>query len=517
MKTVTRIFLLLTVLPALLHAQTEALTVNGIKWSIIPQWYNAGLLDVSARYSSGSPFTEGVQTGIIKPDENSVIANVQLDANKYGVVRLNKDLSQQWLTNIDGYPIAIGYFNNRILVIAATELSSYKSINNVYFGYLINPKSGAVENTKEIYKGSDSFYEQPAFLYAPDGSFFKMAIRTSKFARTAHNPLLMFKMNNVAEDYFTTSDFKIIELSNNLDIKSTIKPILQQGYYLGGVTNKNGDVFLLYDYGQGFIKIARYENDKTAATKVLQLPVSINDNIISNLKNNFVLTSKKDPLTLFFAGTYRNAGDDRELVVAKFNFKDNTVTRNTQVIDKQYLKDVAKAYVPFSKKFDDVNLGNKDEMKIRNVIEDDGKLVVGLSSFTISASAHSSSISAYDLLVNIYDDKSNLQYQQIIPRSYSSFAESWLGIGMHCRNNVVYVTANNNKGIAGFKALYGQIDLKSGTITNITGIDKKEIKNKYPTNPTSTLWFDKQFVLSYMEEKGMFNTSTDAHLQLLNY
>lgn len=517
MKIFNKIFLLFALLPTLLRAQTEVSSTNGIKWSIISHWYNAGMLNISANCSSGSPNTDGTQTGILKADENSIIGNVQLNASKYGVIRLNKDLSQQWLTNIDGFPIAIGYFNNQVFVIAATELSSFKSINNTYLGYLIDPKNGSVITTKQIYKGSDGFYEQPVFLYSPDGSFFKMAIRTSKFARTAHSPLLGLRMNEVAEDYFTTTDFKIIELTGSLDVKSTIKPVLQPGYFLGGVTNKNGDVFLVCDYGQGYIRTARYENGKTAAGKVLQLPISMSDDIMHNLTNNYVLASKKDPMAILFAGCYRNGPGDKELVVAKFNFKDNTVTRNTQVIDKDYLKELSKTYKPFSKKFDDVNLGNKDAMSIRNVVENDGKLVVALSSLVASSGSHSVSISAFDLLVNVYDEKSNLQYQQIIPRSYSSIAETWLGIGMHCRDNVLYLTANNNKGITGFKALYAQIDLKTGSITNITGIEKKDIKNKYPTNPSSTIWFEKQFILSYMEEKGMFNSSTDAHLQLLSY
>ena len=410
-------------------------------------------------------------------------------------------------------------FNGNVLVVTATEFSSFSNISNTYTGFIIDQKTGKVIAQKELLKGSEQYYMQPVFLIAPDGSSFKIAVRTSGFTKGIHNPLLMFKMNKVAEEYFTTTDFQLLEFSGSLDVKSTIKPVLEQGYFLGGVTNKNGDVFFMTDYSQGYIKIAKYENGKTTPVKVLQQTVNINDDIIANLKDMHLFTSKTDPQALFFAATYFNGNKDRELDVFKFNFKTGTIGSNSQIMDKPYLKDLAKAYVPFSKKFDDVTLGGKDEMKIRNMVENDGKLIVALSSYTVYSNAQTghSSISAFDLLVNVYDDKTNLQFQQIIPRSYSSISMVRLGIGMHCKNNILYLTANNNKGIIGYKALYGQVDLKTGSIINITGIEKNNIKRSYAIDPYGSFWFDNQFVLSYMEEKGLFDTSEDAHMQLLNY
>ncbi len=65
--------------------------------------------------------SEGISKGILRFEDNSIISNVQLDANDYGVVRLNKDLSTQWLTNVDGYTVAIGMFNGNLLVICSTS------------------------------------------------------------------------------------------------------------------------------------------------------------------------------------------------------------------------------------------------------------------------------------------------------------------------------------------------------------------------------------------------------------
>lgn len=476
-------------------------------------------MGVSAHNSSGSSSCEGASTGIVKIDNNSIVSNVQIDASHYGVVRLGDDMNKKWLTAIDGYPLAISLFKGNVIVIASTEQSSFKGVNNIYNGYIIDAQTGNILVNKEIHHGSDKFYEQAVFLFSPDGSSFKLAVRTSNFTRTAHNPLLMFNLNSVAQDYFTTSDFSLFDFDDNLNIKSTIKTVLESGYFMGGTTNKNGDVFLMTDLSQGIIKIAKYENGNTKPTKVLQQLVSMSDAIIPNLNNNYLYTSKTDPSVLYFAGTYFNGSNDRELVVAKFNFTNSMVTHNIQVIDKDYIKGLEKDYVPFNKKYSDADLGSKNEMKIQNVIENDGKLIVGLSSFSIRNGAQHSpaEIVGYSLLINIYDDKTNLQSQQIVPRYYSSLAVARLGVGLSCKNNMLYVIANNNKGVFGYKALYTQIDLKDGSIKNITGIDNSGIKKAYSVDPYAGFWFDKQFILSYMEERGIWDTSADAHMQLLNY
>ncbi len=89
---------------------------------------------------------------------------------------------------------------------------------------------------------------------------------------------------------------------------------------------------------------------------------------------------------------------------------------------------------PSVRVFDDVNLGPKDEMRNTNVIENDGKLIVSAyhpTNVTYNTMASSPPTTrAFDLLINIYDEKANLQYQQIIPRTYTTFVISRLGIGI---------------------------------------------------------------------------------------
>jgi hypothetical protein len=181
---------------------------------------------------------------------------------------------------------------------------------------------------------------------------------------------------------------------------------------------------------------------------------------------------------VYFACTYENVNKDYELVVAKFNFNDGTVQSSSQVMNKDYIKAIEKAFVPFNKKLNSVDLGPLKELKIKNVLENNGRLIVALSSFSTrngysNMGGHATSIETvvgHDLLVDIFDAKTNLQYQQVIPRFYSTPLAARLGIGMHVKNDMLYLVANNNKGLIGFKALYSQIDLKTGAITNIMGI-----------------------------------------------
>jgi hypothetical protein len=514
----------ISVIPVLSPAQTVVSTVNNIKYSLIASGAKPQILQCDATCSAGGKYTEGKSTDIIKIDDNSVIAPVQLDAKHYGVIRFNKDMTAQWTTNIDGYPLAIGVFHDNILVITTDNIHTYTGEDNSFTGYIIDPKTSQVILKKQIYSGGEEFYQQPEFLFAPDGSTFKLAVRTSTLTKKLHMSLA-FNANKGAEAYYDTSDFEILGFDANLDVQSTVKPVLEPGYFIGAAINKAGDVFLMTNYEQDIMKIARYESGKTKPAKVLQLPISMGDDVFANLTDNYFFPSKDDPMVVFTAMTYQNQGKDRELAVAKYNFRDGTVGRDIEVMDKDYLKQLKKSYVPFDKKYDDVDLGPTSGMEIKNVMEYKGKLIVALSSYQVrnntytngSSSYTNSSIKAFDILVNLYDEKTNLQFQQIIPRTYTSLGAVWLGVGMHCKNDMLYLIANNDKGIFGFKSLFGQIDLKTGAIANIAGISKEGIKNGYSADPYSSLWFDNQLILSYMEMKGIFSYSEDAHMQLISY
>ncbi len=523
MKSVkTYLLALMAAIPHLLFAQTAESTNNDIKWSIESSWNIADLLKVTAYNSSGSKYCNSMSTGILKMDDNSAISNIQLDKNNYGTVRLNKDLSVQWLSKLGGYPIAISTFHDNILVITTEEISTLKGASNNFKGYVIDQKTGKILFEKPLYTPGNEFYEQQAFLISANGACFKLAVRTSKLTKAGMHLNLAFNQNKSADAYFETADFKIMEFDNNLDLKSTIKPVLEQGNFTGATINDNGDVFLMTEDNETQIKIARYPNGQTTPIKVLSLNIDMGDKKIYNLNNQYVFTSKADPLVIFYAAIFPNSDKEHELVVAKYNFKDGTVMNNSQVMDKAYLKDLKKNYVPFSKKFDDVDLGNRDYMGIGNILENDGKLIVNLSSYDEEMGNASMGISARyiarDLIFNIYDNKLNLQFQQIIPRKYTSFGIGfYTSAGMFCKNNVLNLTGNTDKGINGSKVLFGQIDLKTGSILNIDFIGKNAIKNKYDINPSATLWFDDKFILSYIEIKGWSAGSTDAHLQLVDY
>jgi hypothetical protein len=515
-------FLAATALSSALFAQTPLSAVNGINWRLLPTWQSTGLLDVSTYNSAGSPLTEGISTGVLKMDNGSFIATVNgRDGSE--LIKLNKDLTTQWLNDIGGIPLAIGMFNGKILIITTTDFSYWKGPANHYAGVLADPKTGQILTKKELFAGDEDYYQQPVFLIAPDGSSFKMAVRKSSFTRGAHNPFI--SDSKVADGYYNTTSFSLIEFDKDLNTKSTVTPKLEDGYFMGGTTNKNGDVFFMTDVSQGFIRIARYLPGQTTPVKTIQQSVDINDDVIKNLKNFYLFTSKDDPLVIFLAGTFENANKDYELVVGKFNFKDGTVKSSSQVMDKDYVKGIEKSYVPFSKKFNSLDLGPLKELKIKNVLEDNGRLIVALSSFSTRSSNNtlgnstvtSETVIGYDLLVDIFDNQVNMQYQQVIPRSYSTKQAARLGIGMHVKDNVLYLIANNNKGLLGFKALYSQIDLKTGAITNIAGIEKGDISKLFGIDPYATFWFDDKFALSYMEDKEWYHNSEDAHLQLLSY
>jgi len=514
MKFIAKLLLIFVIaIPCSVRCQTVELTVNDIKWSLAssvrafePQRIAVNLAE--------NYFSDTFSYGMIQLEDHSVISRVQLDKHNYGMVRLNKDLTVKWLNTLD-----LGgrhfLFNGKLLVIISTL--SPDGSDYVYKLTIIDPETGNVVSTKDLITVNGEFLTDASFLVSPDSKSLKLVVRTSGVPLRG-NLLMNLSMNKNIIAFNNTTDFKIIEFDSNLNIKSTVKPQLEQGDFIGAAMDNKQNVYIMSMYSQGMVKMAKYGNGETKPARVLQLPVNMSDKINSEGTQRFLIRSKYNPDIYYFVTMYDNANNERELVVASFDFKNGLAKSDVQVMDKAYLKNLTKSYIPFSKKFDDIYLGDKFGTRIDNIIETDGKLIVAISgSSNASLPDHYPYYHGHDVIFNIYDDKANLQYQQIIPRQYSTFRPDLMGVGLHCTDNVLYVTMNSGKHLNETEVLFGKINLKTGLISDITFVPKDDINHKYEMDPTASIWYDNKVILSYLEIKGWSAGSEDAHMQLVGY
>ncbi len=100
------------------------------------------IIQLTACNSGGQPLYGRYINRMLKMDDNSIISIAQLDHKNRGVVRLNKDMTTQWLTNVTGYPVAIGIFHDNVLVIACTDISLIKGATNIILVILLINKPG---------------------------------------------------------------------------------------------------------------------------------------------------------------------------------------------------------------------------------------------------------------------------------------------------------------------------------------------------------------------------------------
>jgi hypothetical protein len=501
MKYLAKLFVIWTIAttPLLAFAQNVVSTINDLPWSLRP---GQGMVQYN----------------------NAVIAVGKLGEYQHMVTCLTKDMKTAWTDTINSEPLTMHIFHDKLLLITQQDVrvKGVITLSNTYTGYIIAPKTGQILLKKVLYGSSEMYYKQVIFLFAPDGDDLKMVLRTSTEEKESHKTIFTGKKKK-ASLYYDTKNLQVLEFNDSLKAKSTINPHAEPGWLIGATTNKDHDLFLAFTDSNKMMRIARYTNGEVSPAKVLQLGLNQGDMTLDNITGSSILfTSKTNPSVLYHATIYNNTTNKRELVAAKFNFDDSSISHNTQVIDNHYLKNLQDGYVPFSAEFSKKSKLGTDaphQMVIDNYGVADGKLVLTLTSYDLTYDSDNSTetyTDTYNVLINIYDDQMNLAYQPIIPREFNPEDMALTGVGMHFKNNKLYVVCNDNK-----NAFLGQINMADGKITGLSKISIPEKKrgNQPFIYPEATIWFEDQFILNYVRGKGFLPKYPNyiTSLQLVNY
>ena len=106
---------------------------------------------------------------------------------------------------------------------------------------------------------------------------------------------------------------------------------------------------------------------------------------------------------------------------------------------------------------------------------------------------------------------------QIIPKSITLTGEAKVSSSLFIRDEKLYLLGGYDKGSKNF-AIFFRMDLKSMKAEQINLLEKGEIKNIYPPDPPSTLWFESGFIVNYLETSGIIMASKiQTNLQELSY
>jgi hypothetical protein len=450
---------------------------------------------------------------------NAIAMIVDVPKADFAVVTVDDKLSQKWLTELSGFPMAIGKFNNNIMVIAASDRSYFKSFTNQFKAYLLEEKTGKLISQKIIYDGSKDFVEAPEFFFSDDGTYFKMATRLTGLKRKVHVglPIVGFLTAlKVDKDFNESQSYTVIDFNNNLEQIQKMEPEMPDGDSWKASCGDDGSFIVsTVDAAKGKCNVAIYLSSSPTPLKTVSIPV---DAFSQDEVSSITFASSKKPLINYIGIFYKNANKERSTLIARIDFNNGTFTSFKEVFDKAHIKELQKSFVPVSKKFNDLSFSNIKFMNIRHMAEYNNKLVVTISPRSTISSSHGSITSEGSVLINTYDSQTKSLYHQFIPRDYaSSVMGEGSDVSFNLAGNTLRILANQTDGFTSVATMYAEMDMESGKINKMNMISKDDIKNSYYANTEYISWLNDSFVIPFVERMGIFSKKVDLQLLQLKY
>lgn len=491
--------LLLSFISLKSNAQTELRYEKDPQWNIIKSY--------DSRYGS-----------TLSLNDNRVAMIVNTPKADFAIVAIGEQLDQKWLTELAGFPMAIGKFKNNILVIAATDRSYFKSFTNTFEGILLDEKTGKIISRQVLYDGSKDFMEEPQFFFAKDGSYFKMSVRTTAMKRKVHValPIIGFLTAlKMEKDYSATASYQIIEFDNQLVASQKTEPLMPAGQTWDAFCGEDGTFMVMTkDSNLGKCNFASYISGKREPLKTVSIPIDI---FRGNNEGAMLAAGSKTPFVNYFAMMYKNIQKEQCLIVVKIDFAKGTYLFSREVFDKNHIKELQKSFSPANKKFDDLDFSNPRMMDVNSITEYDDQLLVSVSPQYVMSSSRYSYHVAESVLLNIYNQQMKPVYHQFIPRMYISNMGEGSDIAFNRNGNVLRMVANQKDGMTGVAAVYAEMDLKTGQILKINELSKDHIKNSYYASTGTLWWQQKSFTIPFVQRNSLLSKKVDVQLLQLSY
>ncbi|GGG96664.1 hypothetical protein [Pedobacter zeae] len=449
---------------------------------------------------------------------NAIAMIVDVPNADFAVVTIDDKLSQKWITELSGFPMAIGKFKNNIMVIAATDHSYFKSFSNQFKAYLLEEKTGRLVSEKIIYDGSKDFVEMPEFFFSEDGAYFKMATRLTSLKRKVHIGLPIvgfFTALKMDKDFNESQSYTVIDFNDKLEQIQKMEPDMPDGDTWKASCGDDGSFIIsTVDASKGKCNVAIYLSSSPSPLKTVSIPVdAFNQDDISSI----TFASSKKPLINYIGIFYKNANKERSTLIARIDFNNGTFTSIKEVFDKAHLKELQKSFVPANKKFDDLDFSDIKYLNIRNISEYNNTLLVTISPKYSVSSSRGSFTSEGSVLMNGYDAQMKPLYHQFLPRTYLSRGMGEASdLSFNQTENTLRILANQSDG-GSVATIYAEMDLGSGKINKISMIPKDDIKSSYYANTESISWLNNSFIIPFVERMGIFSKKVDLQLLQLKY
>lgn len=441
---------------------------------------------------------------------------------KHAVVSVTPDYRFKWTTAITGDPFCIARLGDNVIVVAATDRSYFKSYNNQYNAFLIDPASGKVLMQKEIYNGSKEFMEFPRFYTSESGKFFKFSVRRTAVKRKVHVGLpglgALVTLKTLEKQANTVQRFAIVTIDKNFDMK-TVEPAFPEGTYINSVSNADGDVFVFTMNNKSSFQVSRYPEGQTQAVS------SINQPLGGELKRMldpetgesqlFPVCDDKNPSAVYW-GMMVDAGKGTTLLVSRINFADGSSSLASETFTQDKLRGLKKQFKANNEDVGRLDLGVSENMVLHSLRVFEDRVFV----ITAAQIGSGSFFNFSSEIVSSFSKDLKLNYQLVIPNRFyvKSPGTPYAEAELNRTGDVVRFIANADKGIAAVRSIYGEFNAETGQMLKLTVIPRgKKVSNDAFVNGKAIMWTDKSYTVSFCEPKGWTGSKEDVTVKQYAY
>lgn len=418
----------------------------------------------------------------------------------FGVILVDDKAAEKWNTPLKGFPLAIGYFKGKIVVVSASERTLFGGVSKKYSIATLDPATGKLLSEKLIYEGNKKNYESARFIFNRKGTQFTFVVVsyiTEKETRSV-------------------SSYTIISFDEEFNHSKIFTPELPEGKkFTSNMTDDGNFMLAVLDEAANAINYSLIDviKGKTIGSSKLSFNSKIDFKKIEHL--NTYHPETRTHFVSILAGLLDNK-KNKTLIIGKIDLNSGIVASKEETFTPDDIKSLSRAHVAVNKKLNDMSFSMNYLTFLNTRIIGD-KLAVELTNQYMTYSNRGSFGTDGSVLIKFYNlDLSTLSHS-FFPRTYlsASFEGSYLYYQLN--KNILNIVGNTAFGAgSAYIPVIQSIDLTDGKVLSYNKIPNVEISGiYYIVTPSVEIFDDNKIFIPYMERPRALSKRKEVILQVI--
>ena len=480
-------------------SQQKVIEIKNLEWSIIPSQINDN--NPSFLYYSREPFKQSVgdvEASKVYIEPNEAIVLVAYRKDEYGVIRINADGRVKWNTAIKGIPMKVALFGDKIIVITNADFKTFGGFSKEYGIVEIDPSSGRLVASESLYKRTDDEYIK--LLSSKNGSFFYVGISHDSGKKDA------------------TKGFSLLSLNDKLQLSTPVTfKIDPSSTFRDCVADSKGDVYISTSLNEEDAMQVYCFSSSGEKKGMTLLPFNRKSKSIFNCR--LFATDKTD--NVYASLEYKNSDKVEALELYQLDFTNNKKKSSSTVVTKEFIKQKKEEIKAAGNATEKPHADDWNNLRIKAIVESGDNVLVLREAYASSmnyvpnsAMSRSDEWTTSDAFLSVYSKDLKELTTVVIPKYMSLNFPMGYGSSIHIKGDKLYFVSAQLKPTT---AILGILNLTTLAF-EIETLPKQDISKADFPEPKATLWFDKNFLVDYIDPKnGITIKKINTSLQKIEY